>query len=51
MKDITGKVYDALADIMFLTGAKKEDMKEALNFFMDRFFYNPGDDDGEEETE
>jgi hypothetical protein len=36
--DITSKVYGALAEIMFKTGASKEDMDEALRWFNERFY-------------
>lgn len=38
MKDIRSEVYNALADIMFKTGASKEDMDKALEWFTLRFY-------------
>lgn len=37
-KDIRSEVYNALADIMFKTGASKEDMDVALEWFDMRFY-------------
>lgn len=33
MKNIKNEVYNALANIMFETGASKEDMNEAIEWF------------------
>ena len=33
MKNIKNEVYNALANIMFETGANKEDMNEAIKWF------------------
>lgn len=38
MKDIRSEVYNALADIMFETGASKEDMAQALEWFQIHFY-------------
>lgn len=36
--EIRNRVYDALAEIIFETGADQEDMEKALDWFQDRFF-------------
>lgn len=38
MKDIRSEVYNALADIMFETGASKEDMDKAIEWFQFKFY-------------
>lgn len=38
MKDIRSEVYNALAEIMFKTGATKDDMDEALEWFQIKFY-------------
>lgn len=38
MKDIRSEVYNALADIMFETGASKEDMDKAIEWFQIKFY-------------
>lgn len=47
MKDIKNEVYNALANIMFETGASKEDMNEAIKWFNEKFY----DEDNEESAE
>lgn len=37
-KDIRSEVYNALSDVMFKTGASKEDMEEAIEWFMIHFY-------------
>lgn len=37
-KDIKHQVYNTLADIMFETGASKEDMDKAINWFNEKFY-------------
>lgn len=44
MKDIRSEVYNALAEIMFKTGASKEDMDKAIEWFQIKFY-----EDGYEE--
>lgn len=36
--DITSEVYNALAGIMFKSGANQSDMEEAIEFFLIHFF-------------
>ena len=36
--DIRSKVYDALAEIMFETGASEEDMDQAIEWFQIHFY-------------
>lgn len=38
MKDIKSEVYNALANIMFETGASEEDMNEAIEWFNRKFY-------------
>ena len=38
MKDIKSEVYKALADIVFETGASKEDMDKAIEWFQTKFY-------------
>ena len=45
MKDIRSEVYNALADIMFETGATKEEMNAAIEWFQIKFY----EDEYEEE--
>lgn len=45
--DITSEVYNALADIMFKSGANQDDMEKAIEFFQIHFF----EDEYEEEAE
>lgn len=47
MKNIKNEVYNALANIMFETGASKEDMNEAIKWFNKKFY----DEDNEESAE
>lgn len=47
MKNIKNEVYNALANIMFETGANKEDMNEAIKWFNEKFY----DEDNEESAE
>ena len=47
MKNIKNEVYNALANIMFETGASKEDMNEAIKWFNVKFY----DEDNEESAE
>ena len=47
MKNIKKEVYNALANIMFETGASKEDMNEAIKWFNEKFY----DEDNEESAE
>ena len=47
MKNIKNEVYNALANIMFETGASKEDMNEAIEWFNEKFY----DEDNEESAE
>lgn len=47
MEDIKNEVYNALANIMFETGASKEDMNEAIKWFNEKFY----DEDNEESAE
>lgn len=47
-KDITTEVYNALADIAFMTGASNEELKKALDFFESHFFDVDDDEDIEE---
>lgn len=48
MTDIRSEVYNALAEIMFHTGASKEDMDEAIAFFQTKFYEEIEDDDDEQ---
>ena len=45
MKNIKSEVYNALAEIMFKTGATKEKMDEAIKWFQIKFY----EDEYEEE--
>lgn len=47
MKNIKNEVYNALANIMFETGASKEDMNKAIKWFNEKFY----DEDNEESAE
>lgn len=47
MKNIKNEVYNALANIMFETGASKEDMNEAIKWSNEKFY----DEDNEESAE
>lgn len=38
MKDIKSEVYNALAEVMFKTGASKEDMDKAIEWFQIKFY-------------
>lgn len=38
MKDIRSEVYNALAEIVFKSGASKEDMEQAIEWFQIRFW-------------
>ena len=49
MKNIKNEVYNALANIMFETGASKEDMNEAIEWFNEKFYDE--DEDNEESAE
>lgn len=51
MKNIKNEVYNALANIMFETGASKEDMNEAIEWFNEKFYDTDEDNDNEESTE
>lgn len=51
MKNIKNEVYNALANIMFETGASKEDMNEAIESFNEKFYDEDEDNDNEESTE
>ena len=54
MKDIKSEVYKALANIMFETGASKEDMNEAIEWFNEKFYEDEvevEDEDNEESAE
>lgn len=44
-KDIRSEVYNALADIMYKTGATRPDMEQAIEWFSLRFW----DDEWEDE--
>lgn len=43
-KDISSEVYNALGDIMFKTGASKDDLECAIEWFMNRFFEDMEDE-------
>jgi hypothetical protein len=45
MKDIRSEVYNALADIMFETGASKEDMDKAIEWFQIKFYEYEDEDE------
>ena len=45
MKDIRSEVYNALSDIMFETGANKEEMDRAIEWFQIHFYEQEGDED------
>lgn len=45
MKDIRSEVYNALGEIMFKTGASKEDMERAIEWFEIHFFEESEDED------
>lgn len=45
MKDIRSEVYNALADIMFETGANKEDMDKAIEWFQIKFYEYEDEDE------
>lgn len=45
MKDIRSEVYNALADIMFETGASKEDMDKAIEWFQIKFYEDEYEDE------
>lgn len=47
MENIKNEVYNALANIMFETGASKEDMNEVIKWFNEKFY----DEDNEESAE
>lgn len=38
MKNIKSEVYNALAEIMFKTGATKEEMDQAIEWFQIKFY-------------
>lgn len=44
MKDIRSEVYNALGEIMFKTGASKEDMDKAIEWFQIKFYEYEGED-------
>lgn len=44
MKDIRSEVYNALADIMFKTGAIQDDMEQAIEWFEIHFFEDEYED-------
>ena len=46
-KDIKNEVYNALANIMFETGASKEDMDKAINWFNEKFYVDATEEDEE----
>ena len=43
--ELTTKVYMALADIMFETGASHQDMDDALNWFNRKFWEDEEDEE------
>lgn len=47
MKDIKSEVYKALANIMFETGANKENMNEAIEWFNEKFYEDEVEDEDE----
>lgn len=44
MKDIRSEVYNALSEIMFKTGASKEDMNQAIEWFQIKFYEDKHDE-------
>ena len=44
-KDIKSEVYNALANIMFETGASKEDMDKAINWFNEQFYVDANEEE------
>lgn len=44
MKDIRSEVYNALSEIMFKTGASKEDMNQAIEWFQIKFYEDEYDE-------
>lgn len=44
MKDIRSEVYNALSEIMFKTGASKEDMNQAIEWFQIKFYEDEHDE-------
>lgn len=46
-KDIKRDVYNALADIMFETGASKEDMDKAVNWFNEKFYVDANEEEND----
>lgn len=46
-KDIKSEVYNALADIMFETGASKEDMDKAINWFIEKFYVDANEEEND----
>lgn len=46
-KDIKSEVYNALANIMFETGASKEDMNEAINWFIEKFYVDANEEEND----
>lgn len=44
-KDIKSEVYNALANIMFETGASEEDMNEAIKWFNEKFYVDVNEEE------
>lgn len=44
MKDIKSEVYNALAEIIFKTGANKEEMDQAIEWFQIKFYEEEGEE-------
>lgn len=51
MKNIKNEVYNALANIMFETGASKEDMNEAIKWFNEKFYNEDNEESAEMNSE
>ena len=51
MKNIKNEVYNALANIMFETGASKEDINEAIKWFNEKFYDEDNDESAEMNSE
>lgn len=45
MRNIKSEVYNALAEIMFETGASKEDMDKAIEWFQIKFYEDEYEDE------
>lgn len=45
MKDIKSEVYNVLANIMFETGASKEDMDKAISWFNEKFYEDANEEE------